>query len=237
VLVISMADEDVLSSLGELVAMAVRGMAWASHSPFAWRALRLVGPLLDDAAVKGIALAYLAPEVLVFVSASMTQQADSEIADLFKTILTAAVPISISDHNRADAALYRSEVPLTDKLALLAKLPGTVPGRLPEFHGAFRVLLGSPDLRPDMVQDAVGQVARFVPWWPKELGPEAFAEAPFSPTLISSLIDTADRCGRLPDLAAALARQKGAPQNCIRLSALIDAAVAHYRRAAGVAEG
>ncbi|KAF0115089.1 MAG: hypothetical protein FD150_1150 [Rhodobacteraceae bacterium] len=235
ILVLSMADEEALPRLGEPVAMAVRAMAKTSHSPYAWRALRLVGPLQDDAGVKGIALAYLAPEVLVFVSASMTLHADGAIADLFKAILTAAAPVSISDHNRADAALYRDEVPLADKLPLLAKLPGTVPGRLPEFHGTFRVLLGSPDLRPDMVQDAVGQAARFVPWWPKELGPDAFAEAPFSPTLISSLIDTADRCGRLPDLAAALARQKGAAPPFHRLSALIEAAVAHYRSASGVA--
>ncbi|MFN5999257.1 MAG: AAA family ATPase [Paracoccaceae bacterium] len=235
VLVLSMTDPEALARLGEPVAMAVREMAKASHSPLAWRALRLVGPLTEDAAVKGIALAYLAPEVLVFVSDSMDRHAPGEVADLFKTIRSPAAPVSISDHNRADAALYRTEVPLTDKLALLAKLPGAVPGRLPEFHGTFRVLLGSPDLRPAQVREAVMIVARYVPWWPKELGPEAFAEAPFSPTLISSLIDTADRCGRLPDLAAALARQKDASLSAIRLSALIEAAVAHYRSASGVA--
>ena len=237
VLILSMTDAEALARLGEPVALAVREMAKTSHSPFAWRALRLVGPLQEAAEVKGIALAYLAPEVLVFVTASMEVHAPGEVAQLFKTILAPTAPVSISDHNRADAALYRGEVPMTDKLPLLAKLPGTVPGRLPEFHGAFRVLLSDPDLRPGLVQDAVGQAARFVPWWPKELGPEAFAEAPFSPTLISSLIDTADRCGRLPDLAAALARQKDATQSSIRLSTLIEAAVAHYRSASGVAAG
>lgn len=234
VLVLSIADAEALAGLGEPVAMAVREMAKTSHSPFAWRALRLVGPLREDAAVKGIALAYLAPEVLVFVSDSMERHAPGEVADLFRTLRSPAVPVSISDHNRADAALYRAEVPLTDKLSLLAKLPATIPGRLPEFHGAFRVLLGGADLRPGQVQEAVMITARFVPWWPKELGPDAFAEAPFSPTLVSSLIDTADRCGRLPDLAAALARQKDASQPCIRLSALIEAAVGFYRRACGV---
>lgn len=235
-LVLSIADDKALDLLGEPVAMALRGMAKISHIPYAWRALRLVGPLTEKSEVKGIALAYLAPEVLVFLSANVTQSEPAAVADTLRSILKADGPVSISDHNRVDAALYREDVTVARKLPLLEKLPATVPGRLPEFHGAFRLLLGSPDLTPGLVAEAIMIVARFVPWWPKELGAEAFADAPFSPTLISSLIDTADRCGRLPDLAAALARQKGAPPACQRLSALIEATVAHYRKAAGVAE-
>ncbi|MES2916654.1 MAG: AAA family ATPase [Pseudomonadota bacterium] len=237
VLVLSMANEEALDRLGEPVATAVREMAKSSHSPFAWRALRLVGPLPGDATLKGIALAYLAPEVLPVLARGLASGYSQTISDLFRGIMAAGAAASVSDHNRVDAGLYREEIVLTTVLQVVASLPAALPGRLPEFHGAFRVILGGSDLDSAAVREAVMIVARFVPWWPKELGPEAFAEAPFSPTLISSLIDTADRCGRLPDLAAALARQKGAPLPCIRLSALIEAAVAHYRRAAGGAEG
>jgi hypothetical protein len=123
-------------------------------------------------------------------------------------------------------------VTLAEVLPVLGRLPATFPGRLPEFHGAFRLLFRSSDLTPTMVQEAVTLVARMVPWWPKELGTEAFATAPFSPTLISSLIDTADRCGRLPDLAATLAQTKGAPEACGRLASLIEATLGHYRAGA-----
>jgi AAA ATPase domain len=237
VLVLSLADEEALPRLGEPVAMAVREMAKASHSPYAWRALRLVGPLREGAEVKAISLAYLAPEVAVFVSSNLIFYGSGETPDWFKSLLSPNHPTSISDHNRVDAALYREDIALKEKLPTIGKLPGTVPGRMPEFHGAFRLLLGSTEPPPGLVKDSVAIASRFVPWWPRELGPEAFAETPFSPTLISSLIDTADRCGRLPDLAAALARQKGATLPCIRLSALIEAAVAHYRRASGVEAG
>ncbi len=236
ILVLSLSDQDVLASLGEPVADTVRGMARVSHSPYAWRALRMVGPLRDDVEVKAIALAYLAPEVLPFVTVGVTMSAPAEMAETFKSILKAEAQVSISDHNRIDAALFRAEVVLGDRLSVLGKLPATVPGRLPEFHGSFRLVLGSADVHPAMVQEAVASVSRFVPWWPKELRADAFAEAPFSPTLVSSLIDTADRCGRLPDLATALARHSGATLPCVRLAALVEATVACYRQAAGVGD-
>lgn len=228
-LVLALADADSLVGLGAPVALAMRGMARSSHSPYAWRALRLVGPLQEDAEIKGIALAYLAPEVLVFLSVNVTQSETQDVAAMFKALVTADKPVSISDHNTIDAVLYREDISLRDKLALLQKIPTTMPGRMPEFHGAFRQILGNPELAPANVQEAVRMLARFVRWWPKELGPEAFAEAPFGPTLISSLIDTADRCGRLPDLAAALAGQKQAPEACRRLAGLVASTVDYYR--------
>ncbi len=233
-LALSLADDEALAMLGEPVATGVREMAKQSHSPYAWRSLRLVGPLAEDAEVKGIALAYLAPEVLPFVATSVTLTEAPGVAQSFKTILNSAGKVSISDHNRIDAALFREDVTLRAKLPMIGRLAETVPGRLPEFHGAFRSILGGGTLSPAMVQEAVSFVARSVPWWPKELEADAFGTAPFSPTLISSLIDTADRCGRLPDLAAMLARAKGAPEACGRLAALIETTVGHYRRAAGV---
>jgi len=69
------------------------------------------------------------------------------------------------------------------------------------------------------------------------LGGVAWPGVPFTGTVFWSRIATAERRGRWPDLAAALARQPGVPPACARLSALIDAAVAHYRRVAGVATG
>ena len=234
VLVLSLAGGEALARLGEAVPEAVRGMARGSHSPYAWRALRLVGPLAEDAEVKGVALAYLAPEVLTFVTTSVILTETAEVSETFRSILNSEGRVSISDHNRIDALLYREEVSLKKNLPLFARLPQTVPGRLPEFHGVFRSVLGGEEVPATTVQAAVSFVARFVPWWPKELRAEAFAQAPFSPTLIASLIDTADRCGRLPDLAAELARPEDAPLACKRLSALIGAAVAHYRAAAGV---
>nr|MCU0903713.1 hypothetical protein [Tabrizicola sp.] len=233
-LVMSLADAEALAMLGEPVATGVRGMAKQAHSPYAWRSLRLVGPLAEDAEVKGIALAYLAPEVLPFVAASVTLTETPEATQAFKTILNSAGKVSISDHSRVDAALFRDDVTLKEKLPVIGRLAETVPGRLPEFHGALRFILGGGTMNPARVQEAVAAVARTVPWWPKELQAEAFSADPFSPTLISSLIDTADRCGRLPDLAQRLAEGKGAPETCGRLAALIDATVAHYRRAAGV---
>jgi hypothetical protein len=234
VLVLSLADDGVLRELGDPVVAAVRGMAQGSHNPFAWRALRLIGTLREEDAVKGIALAYLAPEILPVLASSVTKTETGEVSQALKSILATAGGVSISDHNRLDAALFREDVTLAQVLPVLGRLPATFPGRLPEFHGAFRLLFRGSDLTPTMVQEAVTLVARMVPWWPKELGAEAFAEAPFSPTLISSLIDTADRCGRLPDLATALARTKGAPEACGRLVALIDAILRHYRTGAGV---
>jgi hypothetical protein len=244
VIVLALAAPDALRGLGETVTEAVRGMARVSHSPYGWRALRVSGPFREGDAVKGMALAYLATEVFPLVVSSVIQTEDtaaqkeeSDVSQAFRTILNGQGQVSISDHNRIEAILYRQEVTLQDKLPLLAGLPGSVPGRLPEFHGAFRSLLGKGDIPVAAMQEAVSLVARFVPWWPRELRADAFAEVPFSPTLISSLIDTADRCGRLPDLAKALAWQQGVPPACARLSALIDAAVAHYRAVAGVATG
>ncbi|MEG4319998.1 AAA family ATPase [Microcoleus sp. Aus8_D3] len=244
VIVLSLAAPDALRGLGETVVEAVRGMARASHSPYCWRALRVTGPFRDGDAVKGTALAYLATEVLPLVASSVIQTEDSaaqteesDVAQAFRTILNGQGQVSISDHNRIEAILYRQDVTLQDKMPLLARLPGSVPGRLPEFHGAFRLILGTGDVPAAAMQEAVSSVARFVPWWPVELRADAFAEVPFSPTLISSLIDTADRCGRLPDLAAALATHHDAPPACARLSALIDATVAHYRAVAGVGTG
>lgn len=243
-IVLSLASPDALRGLGETVTEAARSMARVSHSPYGWRALRVAGSLRDGDAVKGMALAYLATEVLPLVASSVIQTEDtaaqkqeSDVSQAFRTILNGQGQVSISDHNRIEAILYRQEVTLQEKLPLVAGLPGSVPGRLPEFHGAFRSLLGKGDVPAAAMQEAVSSVARFVPWWPAELRASAFAEVPFSPTLISSLIDTADRCGRLPDLAAALARQHDVPPSCARLAALIDAAVAHYRRVAGVGAG
>ncbi len=233
-LVLSLAGGGAMDWLGGAVPQAVRGMARTSHSPYAWRALRLVGPLAEDAEVKGVALAYLATEVLPFVTKSVTLTETSEVSKTFKSILNSEGRVSISDHNRVDALLYREEVSLKENLPVIARLPDAVPGRLPEFHGMFRSVLGGGEVPATTVQAAVSVVARFVPWWPKELRAEAFAQAPFSPTLIASLIDTADRCGRLPDLAAELARPEDAPVACKRLSTLITAAVAHYRAAAGM---
>lgn len=241
VLVLSLSGGAALASLGEAIPEAVRGMARSSHSPYAWRALRLMGALPEGTEVKGMALAYLAPEVLPLVSASVIkpteavqEKADSDVSQAFRSILSAQGRVSISDHNRIEAILYRQDVTLQERLPLLAGLPGSVPGRLPEFHGAFRLLLGTGEVPAAAMQQAVSVVARFVPWWPRELGPSAFGETPFSPTLISSLIDTADRCGRLPDLAAELAQHEGSPGACGRLSALIAATVAHYRQVAGI---
>lgn len=230
-LVLSLADREAVARLGEPLAVAVRAMAKVSHSPYAWRGLRLVGPLREDSEVKAIALAYLAPELLPVMARNVTSAYSQTISDLFRWIIRAGATASVSDHNRVDAGLFREEVTLTSILQDVASLPATVPGRLPEFHGAFRVILGGKDADSAMVREAVMIVARYVPWWPKELAPETFAEAPFSPTLISSLIDTADRCGRLPDLATALARNDRATGACRRLAALIDATVAHYREA------
>lgn len=244
VIVLSLASTAALRSLGEPVAEAVRGMARVSHSPYGWRALRVAGSVRDGDSVKGMALAYLATEVLPLVASSViqtegsaAQKQESDVSQAFRSILNGQGQVSISDHNRIEAILFRQDVTLQEKLPLVAGLPGSVPGRLPEFHGAFRSLLGKGDVPAAAMQEAVSSVARFVPWWPAELREAAFAEVPFSPTLISSLIDTADRCGRLPDLAAALARHYGAPPVCARLSALIDAAVAHYRAVAGVGTG
>ncbi|WP_137109861.1 ATP-binding protein [Rhodobacter sp. SY28-1] len=244
VLVLSLAGGGALARLGEAVPQAVRGMARSAHSPYAWRALRTAGPLREGDAVKGMALAYLATEVLPLVAASVIRPVDpdkgaeeGDVSQAFRSMLSAQGQVSISDHNRIETILYRQEVTLQDRLPLLAGLPGAVPGRLPEFHGAFRLVLGKEDMPVSAVQSAVSTVARYVPWWPKELRAEAFSQVPFSPTLISSLIDTADRCGRLPDLAAELARPEDSPTACKRLSALIGATVAQYRTAAGVPPG
>ncbi|MFN3994042.1 MAG: AAA family ATPase [Tabrizicola flagellatus] len=241
VLVLSLAGSVASAEMGETLWQGVRAMARLSHSPFAWRSLRLAGPLPEDAAIKGIALAYLAPEVMNFVAGEFRDWAERTVPDALRReeLLKVFVPffeapsrVSIRDHNAVDAMLYREDFTVKERLPLFGRLPATMPGRLPEFHGAFRVILGGDDLAPVLVQEAVAALARFVPWWPGELMPEVFAEAPYSPTLVASLIDTADRCGRLPDLAAALARQAGAPAGCGRLSALIEATVNHYRRAA-----
>ena len=243
-IVLSLASPPALEGLGEAVAEAVRGMARASHSPYGWRALRLTGPIREGDAVKGMALAYLATEVLPLVASSVIGAEDSvagnpesEVSQAFRSMLSGRGQVSISDHNRIEAILFRQDVTLQDRLPVVAGLPGSMPGRLPEFHGAFRSLLGKGDVPSGAMQGAVSVVARFVPWWPVELQGSAFADLPFSPTLVASLIDTADRCGRLPDLAAALARQPGVPPACARLSALIDAAVAQYRAVAGVTVG
>jgi hypothetical protein len=145
---------------------------------------------------------------------------------------------TLSDIAKVDAQLseYRSRV-LGHLQSLIPRASNSSIGRLPEFHGAFRLILGNGSVPAAAMQEAVSSVARYVPWWPVELQASAFAELPFSPTLISSLIDTADRCGRLPDLAAALARQPDASPICARLSALIDATVAHYRAGGGGGAG
>ena len=243
VLVLSLADGAALADLGEALAQGVQGMARLSHSPFAWRSLRLAGPMREGVAVKGIARASLADEMMNFVAAvfrdwvgTIVQEPDrrKELLKVFKPFFDSPDRVSIRDHNAVDAMLYREDVTVKTRLPLFGRLPETMPGRLPEFHGAFRVILGGEELAPDLVQAAVAELARRVPWWPRELQPEAFDDAPFSPTLVASLIDTADRCGRLPDLAAALARQAGAPADCQRLSALIEAAVSHYRSADAV---
>ncbi|MFN4204216.1 MAG: hypothetical protein ACK4GM_14280 [Tabrizicola sp.] len=239
--VLSLAAGAAPADLGETLSQGVWAMAKLSNSPFAWRSLRLAGPLPEDAAIKGIALAYLAPEVMNFVAGEFRDWAARSIPDgrrreellqVFVPFFEAPSRVSMRDHNAVDAMLYREDFAVKDRLPLFGRLPATMPGRLPEFHGAFRVILGGAGLAPVLVQAAVAALARFVPWWPRELRPEAFAEAPYSPTLVASLIDTADRCGRLPDLAAALARQPGAPEGCGLLSALIEATVRHYRKAA-----
>lgn len=230
-LVLSLTDADALRALGEPVAAAVQAMARVSHSPYGWRALRMLGPLPEGAEAKGIALPYLAPEVLPVLAESLKQSGSGPAVAAFEAILQGG-HVSISDHNRIDTALFRDDVAIRGALATLGRLPVATPGRLPEFHGAFRVLFGGGSMTPALARDAVEAMARFVPWWPKELRAEAFAETPFSPTLISSLIDTADRCGRLPDLATALARGAYAPEACHRLAALIDATVAQYRAGA-----
>lgn len=230
-LVLSLAGKSYLRDLGEPFAASVREMARTSHSPFGWRALRMLGPLTEGAEVKGIALAYLAPEILPVLSANLKDSGSGPVVEAFQAILQGR-EVSISDHNRLDTALFRDDVTVRGVLPVLSQLPATMPGRLPEFHGAFRVLFGGGGMTPMLARGAVGAMAQFVPWWPKELRAEAFVETPFSPTLISSLIDTADRCGRLPDLAAALARGAYAPEACHRLAALIEATVAHYRAAA-----
>jgi hypothetical protein len=242
VIILSLASPEVLRPLDESVGEAVRGMARVSHSPYGWRALRMAGPVRDGDAVTGMALAYLATEVFPLVVSSVMKPAEtsaakgeSDASQAFRSLLDGQGQVSISDHNRIEAILYRQDVTLQETLPQVAGLSASVPGRLPEFHGAFRLLLGKGDVPAAAMQEAVSLVARFVPWWPRELRADAFAEVPFSPTLISSLIDTADRCGRLPDLAAALAKQPTVPPACARLSALIDAAVAHYRAVAGVA--
>ena len=230
-LVLSLADDRILSGLGGAVAHPLRDMAKVSHSPYAWRALRMLGPLPEGAEVKGIALAYLAPEVLPVLAESLSGSGSGPVREAFDAIRKGA-EVSISDHNRIDTALFRDDVAFRDVVPTLGRHPMTVPGRLPEFHGAFRVLFGTGAVTAAMATEAVESLARFVPWWPRELRAGAFAEAPFSPTLVSTLIDTADRCGRLPDLATALASAAEAPEACQRLAALIDATVAHYRAAA-----
>ena len=230
-LVLSLADDRILSGLGGAVAHPLRDMAKVSHSPYAWRALRMLGPLPEGAEVKGIALAYLAPEVLPVLAESLSGSGSGPVRDAFDAIRRGS-KVSVSDHNRIDTALFREDVAFRDVVPTLGRHPMTVPGRLPEFHGAFRVLFGTGAVTAAMATEAVESLARFVPWWPRELRAGAFGQAPFSPTLVSTLIDTADRCGRLPDLATALARAGNAPQACQRLAALIDATVAHYRAAA-----
>ncbi|NHB75993.1 AAA family ATPase [Rhodobacter calidifons] len=245
VLVLSLADGTALSDLGEALPLGVQGMARLSHSPFAWRSLRLVGPLREGAEVKGIALAYLGHEVMAVVAAefqawvgsNVPKPRQEELSRVFRTLFDNPAQVSIRDHNAVDAMLYREDVTIRDRLPSLARLPSAMPGRLPEFHGAFRFILTGDELAPEVVQEAVADLARRVPWWPGDLDPEAFAEAPYSLTLVASLVDTADRCGRLPDLAAALARQAGAPAACQRLSDLIEATASHYRHAADAAHG
>lgn len=240
-LVLALSGGDALAALGETVPDALRGMARSSHSPYAWRALRVVGRVREGDAVKGMAMAYLATEVLPPMGTNLIQREEelngreeSPVSKAFRSILSPRGAVSISTHNQIEAVLYREDLSLQEVLPQIAGLPGSVPGRLPEFHGAFRALLETGGVPASVVQGAIQIVARYVPWWPRELQAEVFAEAPFSPTLISSLIDTADRCGRLPDLAAALAGAAGAPEDCGRLSALIGAAVTEYRHAAGV---
>ena len=160
VLVLSIADEEALPALGAPVAKAVRGMAKTSHSPYAWRALRLFGPLHARSEIKGIVLACLAPDVLPFLTVSAIFGKSPDIAKIFLAIQKAQTPVSISDHNRADAALDSEDVSLVENL---------------------------PQLE------------------------------------------------RLPDLAAALARQPDVAPDCKRLSDLIAATVSHYRKAAGLA--
>jgi hypothetical protein len=234
VLVLSLAGGLAPGQLGEVVPEAVRGMAKVSHSPYAWRALRAVGTLREDAEAKVVALAYLTPLVLNPLIEGRMLPEGSEASRLLGAFREATGQLSISDHNRVDALLLREEVTLTKALPRFGQRPEAVPGRLPEFHGAFRLLLGKGDASSAQVQAAVSLVALGVPWWPKELRADAFSEAPFSPTLISSLIDTADRCGQLPKLAEALALPGDAMTSWRRLSTLIQATETHYRRAAGL---
>lgn len=235
VLVLSPAGGEAPGALGEVVPEAVHGMARVSHSPYAWRALRAVGTLREDAEVKVVSLAYLDPGVLNPLVEGRMLPEGSEASRLLGSFRGATGQLSISDHNRVDALLLREEVTLTKALPGFGQRAESVPGRLPEFHGAFRLLLGRGEVSPVQVQAAVSEAAQAVPWWPKELRGEAFAEAPFSPTLVSSLIDTADRCGLLPDLAGAMARQGDANTAWQRLASLMQATVAHYRQAAGLA--
>jgi hypothetical protein len=235
VAVLRIAGDKILPTLGAPLVEAVRGMAAVSQSPYAWRGLSLIGPLVDRAEVRGIALPYLAPEVLTLLTVTSIMTRSPVVSGAFQSLLRAQSPVSITSHNDAETALFTEEIVVSDRLAEIAKLPAAIPGRLPEFHGAFRLALADQSLRPNVLHDALAFLARSVAWWPKEMGRDTFPDQPFMPTLISTLIDTADRCGRLPDLAAALARSPDATPACKRLSELIEATLAHYRNAAGLA--
>ena len=216
------------------IAEAVPGLAVRSAHPFAWRVLRLQGLAKDDSALQAWALPFLSPDILPILNLASDFGTSSPVADALKAILGARGTGSINDQIRLEAALSSGMLSLSDELFEVAELKDAVPGRLPEFHGAFRLLLGGEALQPGVLGAAVAELSAQIAWWPKELAPAAFQETPTSPTLISSLIDTADKCGRLPALANALAAQQNAPRDAARLAAMIGATLAFYRTSAGL---